>query len=191
MGTVGTTDTGTEEVGDSLRQPATEALLVDWRNRVNAAGRGHYILASRCRRNNVLLGIPVVVLSSVLGTSVFATLNEKDVSGGVRLVVGSISVLAAILAGVQTFLRYGERAEKHVIAADWYTAVRREIDQLLAQPPHPSGRPRECVDRLRKEISKVGQQSPEIDSRLWEKLCARFGIDESVPAVWRGGPRRG
>jgi hypothetical protein len=169
-------------------EPTIEGLLVDWRNRVAAAGAGHYRLATRYRRHNALLGIPVVVFSSVVGTSLFATLNEEKVGGALRIGIGTISVLAAIMAGLQTFLRFAERAEKHVIAADWYAAVRREIDELLALPPDGRGRAKDALDKLRKEISKIGQQSPEIDTHVWDEQAERYGVCERVPSRWAASP---
>ena len=159
----------------------TEALLRDWHQRVTAARTGHYLLASRCRRRNVLLGVPVVVCSTLVGTSLFATLNNETVDSTLRLVIGGISVLAAMLAALQTFLRFGERAEKHVIAADWYSAVRRDIAEILALPAGSREKPKECLDRLRKEMSKIGQQSPEIGERVWAGLQATYNVDDSAP----------
>ena len=71
---------------------------------------------------------------------------------------------------------FSERAEKHVVAADWYSAIRRDLDQLLALAPEERGRPKDCFDRIRKEMSKVGQQSPEIGDRMWDAVAARYGL---------------
>src|SRR5919197_2648456 len=113
-----------------------EVLLKDWRQRMAAASEAHYKLASGLRRKNLMLGIPVVICSSVVGTSLFATLTDPKaaIPPTFKIAIGSISLVAAILAALQTFLRFGERAEKHVVAADWYAAVRRDIDQLLVLP---------------------------------------------------------
>ncbi|MCI0410846.1 MAG: SLATT domain-containing protein, partial [Acidobacteria bacterium] len=110
-----------------------EALLKDWRQRMAAASEAHYKLASGLRKKNLMLGVPVVIFSSIVGTSLFATLADPEagIPPAFKITVGSISVAAAILSALQTFLRFGERAEKHVVAADWYAAVRRDIDQLL------------------------------------------------------------
>src|SRR2546425_703297 len=79
-------------------------------------------------------------------------------SGG-RLLIGSISVLAAVLAGVQTFLKFSERAEQHALAADWLAAVRRDIDLMRATPEPLRGDPREALTSLRKEINKIAQNA--------------------------------
>jgi hypothetical protein len=159
----------------------TERLLVDWRRRAAAAVTAHYRLAYRCRRRNVALGVPVVVLSSVVGTSLFATLNETSVDSDVRLTIGVVSVAAAVLASLQTFLRFAERAERHVIAADWYSAVRRGVDEALALPPVARKPPAEYLPTIRKEMSKIGQQAPEIPAPLWSRVAAEHGVDDGAP----------
>jgi len=162
---------------------SAEALLKDWRQRTAAASEAHYKLASGLRGKNLMLGIPVVIFTSIVGTSVFATLAAPNavIHPALKIAVGLISVAAAILAALQTFLRFGERAEKHVVAADWYAAVRRDIDQLLALSPKERGTPRSCFDRLRKQMSKVGQHSPEIGDRLWKDMAAKYGVDDPAP----------
>lgn len=162
---------------------SAEALLKDWRQRTAAASEAHYKLASGLRGKNLMLGIPVVTFSSIVGTSLFATLADPEavIHAALRIAIGSISVAAAILAALQTFLRFGERAEKHVVAADWYAAVRRDIDQLLALSPKERGTPKSCFDRLRKQMSKVGQHSPEIGDRLWKDMAAKYCVHDPAP----------
>ena len=55
----------------------------------------------------------------------------------------------------QTFLRFAERAEKHVVAGDWYAAIARRIDELLAFPPERRGDPKDVLERLGKEMNKA------------------------------------
>jgi hypothetical protein len=170
----------------------TERLLADWRNRAAAAATAHYRLADRCRRRNVALGVPVVVLSTVVGTSLFATLNETSVDSDVRLTIGVVSVAAAVLASLQTFLRFAERAERHVLAADWYSAVRRGADEALALPPVARKPPAEYLPTVRKEMSRIGQQAPEIPAPLWSRLAAEHGVDDgSLARTGAAGPPGG
>jgi hypothetical protein len=154
----------------------TERLLRDWHNRVAAAQDAHYELVTRLRRHNVLLGVPAVVFSAVVGTSLFATLNEAEISTILRLIIGSLSVAAAVLAALQTFLRFAERAEKHQLAADWYSAIRRDIQELQTLPPGSRGDPKAVFDRLRKEINRVVQQSPEIGQNFWAEVATNYGV---------------
>lgn len=150
--------------------PRVLDLLEDWRDRATTTSAGHYRQASRLARLNIRFGIPVVALSTFVGTAVFATL-QKDVNVGLRIGVGLVSVLAAVLASLQTFLRFGERAEKHRASAELWAALRREIDEMLAL--HPTylasrGDPKEYLDDLRRRMDEIAQQSPELGEHgLW------------------------
>jgi hypothetical protein len=161
--------------------PDVVALLQEWARRAAAAKAAHYELVAVLRARHYRLGVPVVVLSSLVGTSLFATLTEQEVNQPLRAVIGAVSVLAAVLAGLQTFLRYGEQAERHVMAADWYASVQREIEEALVLPVSARPHAREFVTKVRKEMSKVGQQSPEISEDRWRKVSDRFGAHSLFP----------
>lgn len=111
-----------------------------------------------------------MILTTFVGTSVFATLG-RNVDLWLRIGVGMISVLAAVLASLQTFLRFGERAEKHRSAAELWASIRREIDEMLAL--HPTylasrGDPKQYLDDLRRRMDEIAQQSPEMGVKgLW------------------------
>jgi hypothetical protein len=163
---------------------ATDALLQDWHNRAAAAQHAHYLLAHRLRRRNLGLGIPAVVFSSIVGTSLFATLTREHVNTGLRVFVGCISVAAAVAAALQTFLRFAERAAQHVTAADWYAAIRRDTAQLLALPRTARGPVKPALDAIRMQMNRAGQNAPEIGDPLWIKLSSQFHVDgdEFAPA---------
>lgn len=154
--------------------PAVLELLRDWNRRADASAETHYAMANRLSSSNVLLGVPVVVLTTFVGTSVFATLQE-DVDTRLRIFVGVVSVLAAVLASLQTFLRFGERAEKHRVAAEKWAALRREITEMLAL--HPTylasrGDPKQYLDDLRTRMDEVSTQSPEMPDRRWGRAIS-------------------
>jgi hypothetical protein len=153
-------------------------LAREWGRRAIAAQHAHYFLATRLHRRNLALGLPVVIVTAVVGTSVFATLSaaEGQISPGLRVLVGSLSLLAAVLAAMQTFLRFAERSERHTQAGDWYSAIRREIEELLALPPEKRGDPKKALDLLRKELNKAGQIYPEIGEETWHRVAQQYGV---------------
>jgi hypothetical protein len=144
--------------------PTVLQLLREWGARAGASSDTHYANASRLSRANVRFGVPVVALTTLVGTSVFATL-QHSVSLGLRVAVGMVSVLAAVLASLQTFLRFGERAEKHRAAAEAWASLRREIDEMVALHPNylaSRGDPKQYLDDLRRRMAEIAQQSPEM-----------------------------
>lgn len=169
----------------TVKVPWTEAvlsLLREWQQRASVSQDAHYLIATRLGSYNLVFGIPVVVFTTIVGTSVFATLQE-NVGVGWRIAVGIVSVLAAVLASLQTFLRFQERAEKHRAAAEHWASIRREIDQMLAlHPDYLAERtdPKAYLDQLRRRMGEVSAQSPEIGDKDWSAADARYASHSAV-----------
>src|SRR5439155_23811219 len=129
-------------------------LLQSWHRRVAAAEAGHRLMAERMRRRYLMLGVPIIVLTTVVGTSVFASLQNAKVPTTVRIVVGSISIIAAVLSSLQSFLRYGMRSEGHRIATIRYETLRRDISELLALPRQSRPDPVRQLDSVRQRLDR-------------------------------------
>ena len=97
-----------------------EPVLGAWYRRCRESQFAHYRASSRYAALARVLGIPTVVLTAATGTALFATLTKDQASQTLRLVLGLVSVLAAVLAALQTFLGYGQRADKHRTTAAAY-----------------------------------------------------------------------
>jgi hypothetical protein len=139
-------------------------VLSDWYTRVDASQRAHYLSADKFRRFSYFLGVPTVILTLFVGTSVFATLQSKPSLSG-QIVVGACSVLAAILAGLQTFFGYAERSEKHRMAGAKYGALGRELEVLRASPAAVDPK---IIDRIREKIDALALESPINSKRIYE-----------------------
>lgn len=184
----------------AARQPALkwdrklEDVLENWRRRAWASQIAHYQVASRLRLRHRVLGLPVVILTTAVGTSIFATLSDEKFTVGLwpRVIVATITIGAAVLAGVQTFFGFAQRADQHVLAADWYSAIRRKIEQVQGTPREGRGDARKCLDGVRKEMNQVGSQFPEIGQKMWEKVAVKFGVEEppQVCSGDHGGPEK-
>jgi hypothetical protein len=155
-----------------------EGVLDQWHRRVWASQLAHYRRATRLRRANIFLGLPVTTLTAVVGTSLFATLNEQRLPTALRITVGSISVAASVLSAIQTFFGFAQRADKHVLAADWYAALRRKIEEIRAMPKQARGDARKVLDDIRREMNTVSSTFPQIGEPDWRRAAAEFGIKE-------------
>jgi hypothetical protein len=169
---------GREEKGkaESGWTAETEVLLQDWRKRVYAAQSAYYTEAERLRRWHYTFGVPVVIVSTIVGSAAFASTTGDP--GLPNWLLGSLTALAAILASLQTFLRLAESAAAHGLAADWYAAIRRDIEQLQALPPQMRGKARDQLGSIRKEMNKASQKAPELRESLWVSFARRFGVEE-------------
>ena len=153
--------------------PEVRRLLVEWRDRANVASKTHFAVANRLSSLNMALGIPVVVLTTLVGTSVFATLQEV-VNTRMRIFAGVAIVLAAVLASLQTFLSSAERAEKNWAAGEMWSSIRREITEMLAL--HPANlatpdNPRQYLDELRARMDEVAKESPGMSNHLLARIA--------------------
>ena len=166
----------------------SRALLADWHNRMYAAQTGHYERSDRFRRLHYWLGIPVVILTTLAGTTLFASLGKKV--GPVGVVIALTTLLGGVLASIQTFLRLGESAANHGHAADWYAAIRRDIEQLQASPPRTAQLRDRALSRIRKEMNKCAQKSIELPQGEWIKLARRFHVKEELPPEPTHGVRK-
>jgi hypothetical protein len=57
-------------------------------------------------------------------------------------------------------------------------AIRRDIEQLLSLPVETRGKPKECLDGIRKEMNRASQDSPELSGRQWRRQAKRFKLRE-------------
>jgi len=183
-------DEGGRGAEQAVWTPSMDQLLQEWRSRVYAAQAAYYEMAERLRRRNYFLGIPVVIVASMVGTAVFA---DWDKDSTYKWWVGSVSIIAAVLSSLQTFLKFGENATLHGSAADWFSAIRRDIEEVLALPADVRGNPKQKLDAIRQEINRAAQKSPELSERLWRTVALRFGVDEPPHGArqplpgWDGG----
>ena len=89
-----------------------QELIDVWETDLRIICHAHYDAAVRAEHRNYQLGIPVIVLSVIVGSAIFVSL-KKDPSTYVRIIVGLLSLGSVVLALLQTFLKWSERAEKH------------------------------------------------------------------------------
>jgi hypothetical protein len=148
-------------------------LLKRWQRNCLRSSIGNYDAASMLKRRNYQLGVPAVFLTSIVGTSVFATLGTK-VETYIQIIVGIISVLAAVLGALQTFLKWGELSSKHQAAAAEFNALKRYIDQILAC--HAAGDPIQDtqIDYVRTQMDMLARDTPELPNSIW--IAARKKI---------------
>jgi hypothetical protein len=164
--------------------PQPIELLKAWLKRARENQFAHYAAARRLEKRHSRIGIPAAVLSAIVGTSVFASL-EANVQPWMKIAVGLLSVTAAILTSLQTFWRFSERAERHRKAAAEYASIRREMEQYLT---FADGVTLDTMGRLRKRLDDLASEFPSIDSKDWETAKrtadnAYFGSPPTSPRM--------
>lgn len=149
---------------------ATFELLREWYERIQVSQKAHHFAAARCDRSGKWLGITTIVLTSVAGTTLFANLDSSERYQDItRLIVGLLSVAAAVFASPQTFLGYSEKSEKHRAAAAKYGAVGREIELALASPEF---RNFSNIESIRTKIDSLAIETPNAPISLYRRAWA-------------------
>jgi hypothetical protein len=154
---------------------SSRTVALKWYERAAIVAHGHYRAALRFSRLNFVLGFPTVILATVVGTSVFATLQTKPEFWW-QLTVGVMSITAAILSALQSFLGYNDKAEKHRTAGSKYNSIGRELELWLAQP---EGDPQQ-LESIRQRIDALAQESPHIPASVHAEMP-----EASDSLVWR------
>ena len=146
-------------------------LMTDWFRRVRESQQIHYECSNHFARLHLLIGIPTVLLSTLAGTAVFASL-AKELGANEKIIVGLISVLAAALASLQTFLSMAKRSDSHRTIAAKYAAVRRRLEELKTQAPSVEEL-RSALAKVRQDMDALAETAPEVPARIKWRVDAR------------------
>jgi hypothetical protein len=148
-----------------------EELIKGWTLHAAKARRKHEEAARRLDGRRYLLGVPAVILSAVVGASVFASL-EAQFGAWVTILVGMASLVASVLVSLQTFLAYAERAEKHRAAGVEYKAAIRKLEEkmtgtLPAGKLSPGGSELTgWLDEMRSVLDDLERKAPIVPDRI-------------------------
>lgn len=129
--------------------------------------------AKRYDRLGRSLGLLVVILSTIVGTSIFKALDGSQ-TANVRILFGVLSVGAAGLAGVQTFLSFPALAEEHRASAIRYGTLRRQVELLRAFGEQGALEMQEGLSRISKEWTEVDEIAPSIPQGILRKAPNRL-----------------
>ena len=147
-------------------------LLRDWRRRADHSQQEHADAAWHLSRSSMLVGIPTIIVTSVVGSAVFISLSRTTETVGVlpRVVIMVLSFSATILSALQTFLGFNTAAMQHQEYWAQYEAIIRRIDDLLADMPL-------------KRDAVTSHVSAEFHHRVVEIALALDEIDTAAPTL--------
>jgi hypothetical protein len=138
-------------------------IALERQTRARGLAVAHSMASDKAEAMHMWLGVPVVILTIVVGTAAFSTLTDIGKSLPIIAVVaGLLSVTAAVLAGLQTFLDFAGRAEAHAKAAAKLNGIVDEVDHTLSKQEFKT-----LID-VDKRLSLVIQESPRVSIALQE-----------------------
>ena len=134
----------------------SSALMAKYLESVHSSSRAHYKAADIAALKHNAYGIGAALCGVVAGTSLIPALGD-----GASQVQGVFGLLAAILASISTFGRYGERAETHRESARAYATLRRAIELAALDFQSKEAKAHhDQLDRLSDEMDQVAGSSP-------------------------------
>ena len=144
----------------------------DYQKVYHDVGRAHYLAASFYTSLNRCFGIPVIIITAVVGTTIFATLNDSP-DPKWKILAGIISLAGTVLASLQTSLGFADTAQKHKEAGENYRAIQRKFETFqlkfaLAGDDHRAAALLEYED-LSKQLDQIPKKSPTVADRFYEK----------------------
>jgi hypothetical protein len=156
-----------------LTGDAARAVLADWFRRVRNVQHTHYACANHFSRLNTLLGVPTFILSFVVASYVFASV-QLQASGFVKIVVGLTATLVGALALLHTYLGFGQRSESHRRTSARYGALRRKIELLAAFVPNDPETFSARMATIKHEADEIADGAPEIPERIQQSVLAQL-----------------
>ena len=143
------------------------------RLRAHRASRAQYLAGKRSESMHQRIGIPAVVLSTVVGTVIFSSLSNT-LTGVPAILAGLTSIAAAVMSTLQTFFGYAERAARHRESAARYASLKRRLDILKLRVEQndlsiTGGGSFESLSALIEEINAVEQEAPDVSDRLYDQ----------------------
>jgi hypothetical protein len=167
--------------GKRVFEPGSrEELLRGWLLHAHKGRDRHDEAARRYDRYRYWLGVPAIVFSAVVGTSVFASLGAT-IDASVKIIVGLISVTAAILSSLQTFFNFADLAERHRAAGVQYKNIIRELEQALAEPPESLQERTDWMSDLRRRLDELELGAPVVPKAIYDRIEQRYESVTFVP----------
>lgn len=142
-------------------------LLQNWVKEASVMHIAHLKSAARCAKLHRLFGCSVAGMTTLVGTSVFASLQTVT-SARIVVATGFVSILAATLTGIHTFLSLDKRASEHIQAGAHFQGLRRELEEELVLLRE--GNSRDNFESIRRNWCEILRSSPPLPQRIHDKV---------------------
>lgn len=146
-----------------------EQLLKKWYKEATALNWKHSRTAQQCFFINRLVGIPTVIAVALVGTATFGGIDTSSKCNNnlvLQIVIGSVSIITAILMAVQNFLRLGEVGEKHNSASARYKNFCNSIESELVLPREERLNGKLFIKQAQKRFNELFEICPNIPQRV-------------------------
>jgi hypothetical protein len=143
--------------------------LIDvWFRRLREAQFAHYRATRRYSFFNNALGVAAAVVAAGLGLQLVQIINFAawfNISTShFEPILGVSGLFAASLTTFHTFMRYPERAERHLRVAARYSSIRRQIEQAKTLPSDISVT--DSLESIRHRLDEAAGDAPDVPAAI-------------------------
>jgi hypothetical protein len=164
-----------------------EKLLAKWADKAACYRWLHDESEKKYSRLNMILTIPVIVLSTLTGTANFglASMVPTNVQNLAQVGIGGVTLFTGIVSTVANYLRYAQRMEAHRGAAISWGKLYRKISVELALARHLRESCMEFLLVCRSELDRLTEQSPTIPDDVVVMFKSSFpSVELTDSIVW-------
>ena len=147
-------------------------VMEKWQKRSITSQSAHYDAGNHYEKLFLVLGCLVVTLSAAIGSAEVLVPSSRIAEIGadhVKAVSGVISLLIAILAGLQTFLKFSQKAERHRVAGAKYGDIRRSLEEIDIVSIESVSDAKIELHEVKKRMDSMALESPELPNRIVKK----------------------
>ena len=156
-----------------------EKLMADWADIsmcyrwLHNHGEGLY------KNKNLGMSIPVVILSTVTGSSSLALDtyfgNDQEMKRYANITIGALSLVAGLLQTLSNLFRFAQLSEAHRVASIAWGKFQRQIAVELRLHPNERIDSMDFLKICRTEIDRLIEQSPPIPDVAITEFEKKFG----------------
>jgi hypothetical protein len=173
----------------------------DYRHYAQKKSNAHYRMSEDARASGRRMGIPVTVATTLVGTSIFATLSSPDQNYALRIGTGLLSLAAAVLSALHTLFNFAETVTQHRAAAADYEVVRHDLDafilalasRLTEEGAEQAGVDIKALREISTRLDDVAKRAPTVPDRIYDTVQTRVAtrpiLSERVIGSSKTGPQ--
>lgn len=138
-----------------------------WHERTQYVQDAHYDSSLCYERFYLALGGTIIALSAITGSSdLMGTENDYMIP---KEIAGLISFGVTILAGLQTFLNFSKKSERHHMAGARYGAIRRDLEELGVKISDPNENVMAEFHSIKIKMDALACECPELPHYILKK----------------------
>lgn len=164
-----------------------EELLAKWADKATCYRWMHDKAEKMYSRQNMIITIPVIVLSTLTGTANFglSSMVPPNLQSYAQIGIGGVSLVTGIISTIGNFLRYAQGMEAHRGAAISWGKLHRKISVELSLPRNQREPPMDFLLVCRSELDRLIEQSPSIPDSIINDFTSTFpGVELTAPVKW-------